>query len=192
MNRFVMILREAYDEYEAAVPHPVETAVGREELLAVLRGWAADLDALWQQTENYLEDGDAAAEVGRRVLADTGLCLVAHAYTRLVPHSTSDDPHGWRVEFRPPDILTVDAWFDRHFRALVARLVSQTQRRLDLERFRDRVTDETFIVIYVNSRDTEDTVRNLRRFADVRATPRQVRELARYVRLHGLPLRHLA
>jgi hypothetical protein len=38
MNRFVMILREAYDEYEAAVPHPVETTVGREELLAVLRG----------------------------------------------------------------------------------------------------------------------------------------------------------
>ena len=79
----------------------------------------------------------------------------------------------------------------RHFRALVARLVSQTQRRLDLERFRDRVADETFIVIYVNSRDTEDTVRNRRRFADVRATPRQVRGLARYVRMGGLPLRHL-
>jgi hypothetical protein len=78
----------------------------------------------------------------------------------------------------------------RHFRALVARLVSQTQRRLDLERFRDKVTVETFAVIYVNSRDTEDTVRNLRRFADVRATPRQERRLARYFRLFGLPLRH--
>ena len=79
----------------------------------------------------------------------------------------------------------------RHFRALVARLVTQTQRRLDLERFRAAVTVETFAVIYVNSRDTEDTVRNLRRFADVRATPRQVRGLARYVRMGGLPLRHL-
>jgi hypothetical protein len=78
-----------------------------------------------------------------------------------------------------------------HFRALVARLVSQTQRRLDLERFRDRVTNEAFVVIYVNSHDTEDTVRNLRRFADVRATPRQVRGLARYFRMCGLPLRHL-
>jgi hypothetical protein len=74
---------------------------------------------------------------------------------------------------------------------LVARLVTQTQRRLDLERFRDRVTNETFIVIFVNSRDTEDTVRNLRRFASVRATPRQVRGLARYFRMYGLPLRHL-
>jgi hypothetical protein len=74
---------------------------------------------------------------------------------------------------------------------LVARLVSQTQRRLDLQRFRDTVADETFIVIYVNSHDTEDTVRNLRRFADVRATPRQVRGLARYFRMGGLPLRHL-
>jgi hypothetical protein len=78
-----------------------------------------------------------------------------------------------------------------HFRAFVRRLVTQTQRRLDLKRFRNEVTNETFIVIYVNSRDTEDTVRNLRRFADVRATPRQVRGLARYVRMGGLPLRHL-
>jgi hypothetical protein len=113
VNRFVLVLPEAYDEYEADVPHPVETARGREELLAVLRGWAGELDALWQQAENYFEYGDAAAEVGRRVLADTGLCLDAHEYTRLVPDSTSDDPYGWRVEFRPPDILTVDVWFDR-------------------------------------------------------------------------------
>jgi hypothetical protein len=38
VNRFVLVLPEAYDEYEAAVPHPVEATVGREELLAVLRG----------------------------------------------------------------------------------------------------------------------------------------------------------
>jgi hypothetical protein len=113
VNRFVMVLPEAYDESEAAVPHPVETARGREELLAVLRGWAGELDALWQQTQSYLDYRQGADEVGRRVLADTGLCLDADEYTRLVPDPTSADPHGWRVEFRPPDILTVDAWFDR-------------------------------------------------------------------------------
>jgi hypothetical protein len=78
-----------------------------------------------------------------------------------------------------------------HFGALVRRSVARTRQRLALERFRAAVTDKAFAIANVSSRDTGETVRLLYHLTGVRATPRQVRGMARYLRLYGVRLRHL-
>jgi hypothetical protein len=99
MNRFVVICPEEYDQYAVDVPHAIETALSREDLLDELRTFFVEMVRRWDRSDTHLLD-----------LGGTGL-MIGQDQIGAFSHRAVNN-----IIYEPLRILTTDEWFEEERR----------------------------------------------------------------------------